>query len=190
MSSLGTNGSSTPDVGATPAAASPATPRAHSWSAPLAGSKPAPTPGGGASAFPKGLNTTAWSRALAVAFRFGFIYLTLYNTVTLANVSPALVPGLSSLVRGYMTMWQQIVPWVGAHILNLRSPITYFPSGSGDKTSDWVLLFCYLVLTVVATMIWSAVDWRRPHYRWPNLPETTAHTEAPNARRPRSYVPS
>jgi hypothetical protein len=96
-----------------------------------------------------------WSPAARVAYRFGFCYLGLYSLIIFANVEEHLP---------YERLWQAIVPWVGAHILHLQKPITYFPTGSGDKASDWLLLLCHIVLSVVATVVWSLVDRRRANY--------------------------
>lgn len=106
-----------------------------------------------------------WPLPLRIAFRFAFCYLALYNMVVLANTSSRLIPGLSSLVQAYSTMWQSITPWVGARVLGITQPITYFPSGSGDKTTDWILIFCYLTLAVAGTIVWSLLDRRRTQYR-------------------------
>jgi len=97
---------------------------------------------------------TAWQPLARVAFRFAFCYLGLYSLITLSNVED-LLP--------YEKLWHGIVPWVGAHILHLSRPITYFPSGSGDKTSDWVLLLCHLVISIAATALWTVLD-RRKEY--------------------------
>jgi len=95
-----------------------------------------------------------WHPLTRVAFRFAFCYLGLYSLIALGNVED-LLP--------YEKLWHGIVPWVGAHVLHLSKPITYFLSGSGEKTSDWVLLFCHLVISVAATAIWTALD-RRKEY--------------------------
>ena len=110
--------------------------------------QPAPTP---APATP-----SEWHPATRVAFRFAFCYLGLYSMVVIGNVQ-GLFP--------YERLWHSIVPWVGQHILHLSQPITYFPSGSGDKTSDWVLLLCHLVISVVATAVWSIFDRRKEYTR-------------------------
>ncbi len=56
------------------------------------------------------------------------------------------------------------VEWVAAHVFGLKTPLVSSGSGSGDKTFDWVLLFCLLVLSVAATTAWSVLDRRRPSY--------------------------
>ena len=37
-------------------------------------------------------------------------------------------------------------------------------SGSGDKTFDWVLSFCLIVMSALATAVWSLLDRKRANY--------------------------
>ena len=97
-----------------------------------------------------------WHPLTRVAFRFAFCYLGLYSLIVLSNVEEHLP---------YESLWHSIVPWVGRHVLHLAKPITYFPSGSGDKTSDWVLLLCHLAVSVVATAVWSIFGRRKEYAR-------------------------
>jgi uncharacterized membrane protein YphA (DoxX/SURF4 family) len=57
-----------------------------------------------------------------------------------------------------------IVIWTASHIFHITKPLIYSDTGSGDRTYDWVLLFCELVIAVLATIIWSALDRRRENY--------------------------
>jgi hypothetical protein len=99
---------------------------------------------------------TEWHPITRVAFRFAFSYLVLYSLITMSNVEEHLP---------YERWSHSIVPWVGQHILHLGKPITYFVSGSGDKTSDWVLLLCHLAISVIAAILWSAFDRRKEYAR-------------------------
>ena len=58
-----------------------------------------------------------------------------------------------------------MIPWVAAKILHLSKTVVVVENGSGDKTSDYVQLFCFLALAAIATLVWSVVDWRRKDYR-------------------------
>jgi uncharacterized membrane protein YphA (DoxX/SURF4 family) len=64
------------------------------------------------------------------------------------------------------SLWpmRQIVFWTAAHIFGVRQSLVYTGSGSGDKTFDWVLAFCLLILAALATAIWSVLDRRRESY--------------------------
>jgi hypothetical protein len=98
--------------------------------------------------------SVVWHALTRVGFRFAFCYLGLYCLITLNNVDEHLA---------YDRLWHGIVPWVGQHVLHLSTAITYFPSGSGDKMSDWVLLLCHLVISVVATFVWTLFDGRQEY---------------------------
>ena len=104
-----------------------------------------------------------WSLARRIAFRFSFIYFTLYVVTTqmLGGLLPfGWVPDLGD--TGAM---HRIYSWVGAHVLRLGAPIPFAPSGSGDKLVDWVQAFCILLFAAFAVAVWSIVDRRRPSYR-------------------------
>ncbi len=59
---------------------------------------------------------------------------------------------------------RQLVYWTARHVFQVKAELVNSGSGSGDKTWDWVLIFCLLVISLLATMIWSAVDRQRPNY--------------------------
>jgi hypothetical protein len=40
----------------------------------------------------------------------------------------------------------------------------YHPTGSGDTSLDYVLVFCFAVIAAFATLVWSVLDRRRPNY--------------------------
>jgi hypothetical protein len=101
-----------------------------------------------------------WSLATRIAFRFVFAYFALYNFPFPLD----LLPFTNSVLGKYDELWKKIVPWVGSHVLNLAYPITVFPNGSGDTTFNYVLVFCFLVLAAVVTLVWSILDKRRTEY--------------------------
>jgi hypothetical protein len=72
---------------------------------------------------PQPAKTADWRLAHRIAFRFGFVYLVLYNLVTMASTSIGLIPKVSKLVDWYNGMWKAIVPWVGKHVLHLSKDI-------------------------------------------------------------------
>ncbi|HET9225635.1 MAG TPA: hypothetical protein VFR31_03145, partial [Thermoanaerobaculia bacterium] len=92
-------------------------------------------------------------------FRFVFCYLVLYNFPFPLDKIP--VYG-QILDEGYMEIWQAVVPWVGEHLLGMQ--IRFRASGSGDSTYSYVLLLCFLILALTATVIWTLLDRRRTDY--------------------------
>ena len=105
-----------------------------------------------------------WSLASCVAFRFCFAYFGPYCLATqiftsLFPIPDTDIPDLST--RGPL---RQIILWTAAHIFRVPTPLVYNGSGSGDKTFDWVLIFCLLVFGVLVTGIWSILDSKRGNY--------------------------
>jgi hypothetical protein len=112
-----------------------------------------------------------WSLALRIAFRFCSVYFGLYcltNQIVSGILPFVSIPDPSAFqpVRG-------MVLWTATHVFHITKTLVYQGSGSGDKTFDWVLDFCLLIIAVMATVVWSALDRRRANYqtdwRWFNL---------------------
>ncbi len=107
---------------------------------------------------------TAWHPGTRVAFRFFAAYFTLYVLTT------QMLPGMVVLPVGDLPNLGEHAPvrpavsWVATHVFRVSYPLVITGSGSGDKTYDWVHAFCVLVLSVLMTAGWSALDRRREHY--------------------------
>lgn len=108
--------------------------------------------------------SAGWGPEIRIAFRFCFVYFSLYCLTTQIITSFVPVPNFD--IPDPSTFWpiRPIVLWTAAHIFRVSKPLVYTDSGSGDKTFDWVLLFCMLVFSFIATVIWSALDRRRNGY--------------------------
>ena len=102
-----------------------------------------------------------WSARQRVGFRFVFTYLVLYNLPFPLGT----IPFTEKLQGWYANIWNAIVPWFGAHVLQLAKPITIFPSGSGDKMYDYVQLFVFVLVAATATLVWSLADRRHTGYQ-------------------------
>jgi uncharacterized membrane protein YphA (DoxX/SURF4 family) len=96
--------------------------------------------------------------------RFGLrwlvLYLLLYNVHWLAR----LLPGLDFMGRLWDALWQPMVVWVGTRLLGLPY-VEVETNGSGDKTADWVLVGCLIVLSLVGALVWSWFDRTSQHDR-------------------------
>jgi len=105
-----------------------------------------------------------WSPASRVAFRFCLVYFGLF---CLSNqIFGSLLPLPSVDIPDPAGLWpmRQIIFWTAAHVFHVTQPLVYTGSGSGDKTFDWVLSFCLLVVAALSTAIWSALDRQRQNY--------------------------
>jgi hypothetical protein len=112
------------------------------------------------------LRDPQWSLEHRVTFRFCFVYLGLFCLTT------QIITNLFSQSQGVdipdpATLWplRQFIFWTAAHIFHVGSTLAYNGnSGSGDGTFGWILAFCLLVISVLATGIWSVLDRRRRNY--------------------------
>jgi hypothetical protein len=105
-----------------------------------------------------------WASLSRIAFRFCFVYFTLYCVGTQIINSVFAVPKVD--VPDWGTLWpmRPVVFWVAAHLFGVKTPLVYAGSGSGDKTYDWVFMFCLIVVALVANAIWSFLDRNRTNY--------------------------
>ena len=105
-----------------------------------------------------------WGLTTRFAFRFCFVYFGLFCLLT--QVLGGLIPLPSVDLPDPSTLWpiRQVVFWTAAHVFHVSQPLVYQASGSGDKTYDWVLQFCILIVALVATAVWSALDPKRENY--------------------------
>jgi len=71
-------------------------------------------------------------------------------------------PYVALITRPYGELWNALVPWVGKHVFNVV--ITIRPNGSGDTTYNFVQMFCFAALAVIATVVWTLLDRKRAHY--------------------------
>lgn len=109
-----------------------------------------------------------WSLAKRIGFRFVGCYLMLYNLPMLGHVNLLeVIPGVEWLSQKYISAWHIIVPWVAIHVFHLSGPVTVYPAvnGSGDTTLDYVEDLCLVAAAVLATLVWSLIDFKRTDYR-------------------------
>lgn len=105
-----------------------------------------------------------WSVASRVAFRFCFVYFGLYCLYT--QILTSLLPLPKVDIPDLSTFWpmRPIVLWVAVLIFRVAKPPAFSDTGSGDRTFDWVLVFCLLVFAAFVTACWSILDRKHPNY--------------------------
>jgi uncharacterized membrane protein YphA (DoxX/SURF4 family) len=105
-----------------------------------------------------------WGLALRIAFRFCVAYFTLFSLSNQILGGLLIVPKLN--IPELSSLWplRHITFWTATHVFRIKHELVYTGSGSGDKTFDWVLAFCLLVIAAVITLVWSILDRRRPNY--------------------------
>jgi uncharacterized membrane protein YphA (DoxX/SURF4 family) len=103
-----------------------------------------------------------WSLIKRISFRFLFSYFVLFF---LTGQEIAQIPYLYPVVQKYTELWHAVAVWLGKQVFHVPYEIALDGQGSGDTTFRWILLPCYLALAFLATVIWSVLDRRRPHYQ-------------------------
>ncbi len=105
-----------------------------------------------------------WSTAKRIGFRFCFVYFVLcslsgqiINSILFAQVID--VPDYATLSPVRLG-----VLWVARNFFGAKAELVYTDTGSGDKTFDWVLAFCLLMIAILAAAVWSVIDRKRTSY--------------------------
>lgn len=108
-----------------------------------------------------------WPAATRIAFRFCFLYFSLYVLTTqMLGGMWIQVPGPPPPNMGATGWMKGAIVWTANHVFRVQYQYVTNLTGSGDKTIDWIHAFLLLVLSAAVTMVWSIVDRRRPNYRW------------------------
>lgn len=103
---------------------------------------------------PAPLSGEPWSVGRRVTFRFVFAYAFLF-------VFPFpldLIPGIEAVTGLPERGWNALVVWLGHHVFHL--PVSLEMTGSGDTLASWLRFGATVVLAVIATIAWSALDRR------------------------------
>jgi hypothetical protein len=93
------------------------------------------------------MNTERQSLIKTLAFRFAAVYFMFYSICTLTT-------------QWFGIGWDILVScvwWVGANVLGIDS-MSFERTGSGDTTADYVTVFMFVVLTIIAGVGWTAFD--------------------------------
>ncbi|MBF6328090.1 DoxX family protein [Nocardia transvalensis] len=108
-----------------------------------------------------------WHPLTRIAFRCCVIYFGLF-CLLLPFIPFPLLGVLGRWIRRYgsgpwiVSLTDPVTGWVGRTFFGVDA-VLHQDSGSGDQTAVWVLVFCILVVAVVATAVWTAID-RRSSY--------------------------
>ena len=106
----------------------------------------------------------AWSPSLRVAFRFCFVYFTLYSLSNQIFGGLLIIPKVNLPGLGAVWPLRQLTFWIASHVFRVKHALVYTGSGSGDKTFDWVQAAFLLFVAIVATAVWSFFASSRADY--------------------------
>ena len=104
-----------------------------------------------------------WRGTTRVAFRFAFLYVTLYVVTTQMLGGLWIIPKITPPDTGATGWLLRPIDWTASHVFGVTQYIRT-NTGSGDKVIDWIHVFLLLLFTIAATAIWSVLDRRRPNY--------------------------
>jgi hypothetical protein len=108
-----------------------------------------------------------WHPFVRTGFRFAFVYLLLYNLPFPLTA----IPYVDKAGELYNSLWVWIVPRVARTAFNKEVASVF--NGSGDRTFDFLLVACLLLIALVITIVWTVLDRKRLSYptlyRWLNL---------------------
>lgn len=103
--------------------------------------------------------SSPWTLPQKIAFRFFFLYVFLY-TFPFPIHAFDFMEGLVQWVSEFWDLLSTaIAPWFG-----VEGPVDGTPTGSGDKTSDFLYNFIFLALSITGATIWSFADRKRMSY--------------------------
>jgi len=109
-----------------------------------------------------------WNAATKIAFRFAFVYFSLYNLYIPLYLLA--FPPFSQILALYNSACALSVRFVSAHVLHLSHDFAtdYLntPARSKDTTFEYVEVLVFFAVALLATVIWSLLDRRRLNYEW------------------------
>lgn len=106
----------------------------------------------------------AWSAPARVAFRFLFLYFTMYCLADQIITGVLIIPEVDVPNLDTVRPFRDIVFWLGAHVFGMKMPLVFSGSGSGDKHFDWVVLFTILMIAILGALLWTVLDRKRQDY--------------------------
>ena len=108
-----------------------------------------------------------WTPLTRLAFRFAFCYFILY-AFCCGNVTVwEMIPRIGGTIEIWMAkpFWRT-AQWLGPRFFHLQGvSAKLHMSGSGDRPLDWIALGILFTVSVMATVIWTALDRQRTEYR-------------------------
>ena len=104
-----------------------------------------------------------WKPVTRVAFRFCLVYLGLFALAT--QISGSMIPNPWFEYRGLGKLWpvREVTFWIAQHVFGASLGPNDAKAG-GEPLFFWIQAFCLLIVSVLATAIWSAMDRRRENY--------------------------
>jgi hypothetical protein len=109
-----------------------------------------------------------WSVATLIAFRLGTCYFGSFGLALVIGLFPVILAGIGidgpwSAMRGLIQAMRPPIEWVGTHLLGLHVESTQVGS---DSAFQWSALYCIVLLSLLATLVWTLLDRRQRYDRF------------------------
>ena len=75
------------------------------------------------------------------------------------------IPQIGVVLRYYNQLMEFITLQTGKYVWGIQETFKNTPNGSGDRLYNWANYGTILILAIVITLVWTALDRRRPAYR-------------------------
>ena len=111
-----------------------------------------------------------WSLPVKLAFRFSFVYLMLYmfcnGNVTVFTIFQPFPVTNNWIGTQLFTPLGALTQWWAVKLLHLTGiAATWHHDGSGDTLLNYLLCVTFAGVALLATIVWSVLDRKRPHYQ-------------------------
>ncbi|MBT1706143.1 DoxX family protein [Chryseosolibacter indicus] len=101
-----------------------------------------------------------WSPSALIAFRFFFVYFTIYIFPFPLNF----IPGFHWLYQPLSDITFNYVNEITRSIRGVDYQSLVKPGGSGDTTYNYIQVFLFFTIAILTTIVWSIVDRKRNSY--------------------------
>jgi len=105
--------------------------------------------------------SAVWSVPKRVAFRFGFIYLVLYELPWL--LKRPLLPDARKTAES-LGAFEGVVRWFGHHVLGIAGSLPKEYPGGGDTLFQWARVALLLLVATIGAAVWTGLDRKRTGY--------------------------
>lgn len=103
----------------------------------------------------------SWSAIKKISFRFFFSYFSLF----IIFQNNGTYPFYNYVTELYNKVLYKFIPYIGEHLLGITYKIRTGPNGSGDTTYDYIVVLMILIISILATIIWSLLDRKSTNYK-------------------------
>jgi hypothetical protein len=103
--------------------------------------------------------SAAWGKGTLIGFRFFFVYFMLYIIPFPLSLVPGVAEAFGPLTELTLKFFEFLARTIVTQDYKMPSP-----NGSGDTTINYVQLFVFVIVSSLATIVWSVVGRKRSNH--------------------------